>query len=515
MDLLAFGQFLREAREQREISLDEAVKTLKIQRRILESFEEGDFSQGGSPVQVRGMLRNYARYLRLEEDIVLQHYETALIPAPTSRWRKKSTEETQAARPATQPRRDTLTAIPLGGGARRSSGPRFAWVGRLLTTLVGLSLIGIITFFVAEILGRTPPPGGTQPTLAVQLSTLDPTLATATYTATWVPEEVVPTTTRLFTMSDNGIAIQMNFVQRSWVRVMGDGTEQFVGIARPGDLQSYTAEEGFEITLANAAAVEMTVNGQEQASFGARGAQVLVLVNGTGLQVIQPNATATLDTSRVISPESFTITETPDPALLPTIPAEMPTFDARLTPLAPTPIGAEGLPTETPLPSETAVVDAVESTTVPSLTPFNIADASTTSNSATATVEPTLTPILPPNVSANTTSALNAETTPVPTLTPFLFVPTTQAPQGTPVPTLTPFNFEGAGANTGAVQGTTSTPTQSAPATQAQAATATVRPSATPSATATATFTGTPDLRPTAIVPLRITQSGLPTRKAP
>ena len=94
MDLLAFGQFLREAREQREISLDEAVKTLKIQRRILESFEEGDFSQGGSPVQVRGMLRNYARFLRLEEDIVLQHYETALIPAPTSRWRKKSTEET-------------------------------------------------------------------------------------------------------------------------------------------------------------------------------------------------------------------------------------------------------------------------------------------------------------------------------------------------------------------------------------------------------------------------------------
>src|SRR5687768_16672884 len=160
MDLLAFGQFLREAREQRELSLEDAVKTLKIQRRILEAFEEGDFSQGGSPVQVRGMLRNYARFLRLEEDVVLQHYETALIPVPASRWRKKATEDTQSAKPPTQPRRETVTAmaIPLSGGGRRSNGPRFAWVGRLLTTLVGLGLIGAITFFVGQILDRTPLP---------------------------------------------------------------------------------------------------------------------------------------------------------------------------------------------------------------------------------------------------------------------------------------------------------------------------------------------------------------------
>jgi len=504
MDLVAFGQFLREAREQRELSLDDAVKTLKIQRRILEAFEEGDFSQGGSPVQVRGMLRNYARFLRLEEIVVLQHYETALIPVPASRWRKKATEDTQSTKPPTQPRRETLTAIPLSGGGRRS-GPRFAWVGSLLTTLFGLGLIGVIVVLVGQILEYTPLPDNGQPTLAAQFGTLDPNLATATYTATWTPMAFVPTPTRLFLTGADGIAIEMNFLQRSWVRVISDGTEQFAGIARPGDIQSYNAQEGFEVTLANAAAIDLTVNGQAQASFGARGSQVVILVNSTGIQVINPGATPTIDSSRVISPETLTITETPDPALA--IPATLE--------IEATPIGAESIPTQTTAATETAIVELV-----PTLTPFDVAvNASTTSDSAA--LIPTLTPFLPNSAaSVENTATPTTDTTPVPTLTPFSFAPTSAVQslptEQPPVPTLTPFNavLE----ITSAAQTNPSTATQAAPSTQAQTnvvATATVRPSATATSTATPTATGTPDIRPTAIVPLRITQSGLPTRKAP
>lgn len=513
MDLLAFGQFLREAREQRELSLDDAVKTLKIQRRILEAFEEGDFSQGGSPVQVRGMLRNYARFLRLEEIVVLQHYETALIPVPANRWRKKATEDTQSANPPTQPRRETLTAIPLSGGGRRS-GLRFAWVGSLLTTLFGLGLIGVIVVLVGQILEYTPLPDTGQPTLAAQLGTLDPNLATATYTATWTPMAFVPTPTRLFLTGADGLAIEMNFVQRSWVRVMSDGTEQFAGIARPGDIQSYNAQEGFEVTLANAAAVELTVNGQSQAPFGARGSQVLILVNSTGIQVINPGATPTIDSSRVISPEVLTITETPDPALA--IPATL-AVEATPTIFEPTPIGAESIPTQTSAATDTAIVEIV-----PTLTPFDVAVNSSPSQDS-ATLVPTLTPFLP-NSAASVESTANPETTPIPTLTPFSFAPTSAAVQSLPteqppVPTLTPFNA--VSQITSAAQTTPGTAMQ-ANTTQAQTnavASATVRPSATATATATSTAsptaTGTPDVRPTAIVPLRITQSGLPTRKAP
>jgi cytoskeletal protein RodZ len=73
MDAHSLGRYLRESRESRELTLDDAVDTLKIRRIVLESFEQGDFNVvDASPVQVRGFLRNYARYLSLDEDLVIQ-----------------------------------------------------------------------------------------------------------------------------------------------------------------------------------------------------------------------------------------------------------------------------------------------------------------------------------------------------------------------------------------------------------------------------------------------------------
>lgn len=513
MDTLAFGQFLREAREKRELSLDDAVKTLKIQRRILEAFEEGDFSQGGSPVQVRGMLRNYARFLRLDEDVVLEHYKTALIPPKNNRWRKKATEETQSVKPATQPRRDTMT-IPLGGGTRRS-GPRFAWVGGVLTTLMGFGLLAVIIFFVAQILNHTPPPDvDAQPTLNAQFGTLDPTLATATYTASWTPRPDLPTPTRLITIGDSGFTVDLRFVQRSWVRVLNDGEEVYTGIAKPDDTQSYTVKQGIEITLANAAAMELVINGETESDFGARGQQVLILVNSTGIQIIHPDATATVDPNRIISPEALTITETPDPALVPTA-AETPTL------VEPTVISPEILPSETPAQAANAVSTE---------TPLDVASsASSTPNPATLGLNlPTLTPF---TFMADTSAPQTTEQVgPEPTLTPSLPAPTLSSvsPGAKGQPTVTPFAFmqpsssQPTESSAEITSAATATPAPSSAATQASINPGTITPAATLRPSATASLTAIPALTatttpnaPTAIVPLRITQAGLPTRKAP
>lgn len=55
MDALALGRYLRETRETKELTLEDAEATLHIRRRILEAFELGDFTVSGvSDVQVRG-----------------------------------------------------------------------------------------------------------------------------------------------------------------------------------------------------------------------------------------------------------------------------------------------------------------------------------------------------------------------------------------------------------------------------------------------------------------------------
>jgi hypothetical protein len=359
-------------------------------------------------------------------------------------------------------------------------------VGQLLTFLVGVALLGVILLLVGKILDHTPVEDEEQPTLAVVLETLDPTLATATYTATWTPEAFQPTVTPLIVIGEGGFSIDLTFVQSSWVSVVGDGTEQFTGIARPDDTQSYTFTDSVEITLANAAALELSVNGRQQPPFGERGHRIVILINSTGLQVLHPGATPTLDTSRIISPATPTLTETPAPTLTPL-------FEATAT-------LAESLPTETLPPTETAVAQAAD--VVPTQTPTDVTPTSTvTPNAATLGLDPnlpTLTPFsfLMEGAATESVPALNADVT-------------SSAPDV--VPTMPPDNVE-VSSPTPITQAETTPTTTQGQALPSQ----TARPSSTPTSTntATPTVTSTPNA-PTAIVPLRVTQAGLPTRKAP
>src|SRR5215216_2039953 len=80
MDAQALGRYLRETREAKELTLDEAEQALRIRRRILESFEAGEFNiPEFAVIQIRGFIRNYAHYLGLEEDRVVSYYEAALL----------------------------------------------------------------------------------------------------------------------------------------------------------------------------------------------------------------------------------------------------------------------------------------------------------------------------------------------------------------------------------------------------------------------------------------------------
>ena len=90
MDPQALGRFLRQTREAKELTLDEAETALRIRRRILEAFEVGEFHLPEfAPIQIRGFVRNYARFLGLDEDRVLTFYEEALVEEAKGGRRKK------------------------------------------------------------------------------------------------------------------------------------------------------------------------------------------------------------------------------------------------------------------------------------------------------------------------------------------------------------------------------------------------------------------------------------------
>src|SRR5215212_5908040 len=70
----AFGDWLRRQREMREISLRDIADRTKISLRYLEAMEADRFDLLPAPIFAKGFLREYARYVGLSPDEVVNHY---------------------------------------------------------------------------------------------------------------------------------------------------------------------------------------------------------------------------------------------------------------------------------------------------------------------------------------------------------------------------------------------------------------------------------------------------------
>jgi cytoskeletal protein RodZ len=70
------GNFLRERREANRISLIEAEKDLKIRKKYLQALEEGNLDVIPGKTYIIGYLRNYGKYLGIEEENINQIIQT-------------------------------------------------------------------------------------------------------------------------------------------------------------------------------------------------------------------------------------------------------------------------------------------------------------------------------------------------------------------------------------------------------------------------------------------------------
>ena len=73
-ELASFGEELRREREIRGISLKEIADATKISRRFLDAIERNDHKTLPAPVFTRGFVREYARYLGLNSEEMVNRY---------------------------------------------------------------------------------------------------------------------------------------------------------------------------------------------------------------------------------------------------------------------------------------------------------------------------------------------------------------------------------------------------------------------------------------------------------
>src|SRR2546430_9564379 len=76
-ELASFGEELRREREIRGISLKEIADATKISKRFLEAIERNDHKTLPAPVFTRGFVREYAKYLGLNAEEMVNRYNYA------------------------------------------------------------------------------------------------------------------------------------------------------------------------------------------------------------------------------------------------------------------------------------------------------------------------------------------------------------------------------------------------------------------------------------------------------
>ncbi len=413
MDAQALGRYLRQTREARELTLDEAEQVLKIRSRILESFELGDFNMDGSnSVQIRGFMRNYARFLGLDEDVVIQYYDAALLdgerqqsllPRPRRKKNKRDSQQTSAVAPQQYAPRaitDTHPKLPpLPPAAplverRRSAGTTVMNV--FVRLLVGLAALSVIIFVVVQLLrpSLTGEDITSTPSSNI-LGQLPPSMTvTPGATITPLPLPTLPQTQTNY--AGQGLLVEIEVEQRTWVTISADGVQQYEGLSRPGERLQYSAQDNITLTAANAEALNVIFNGQPQPTLGARGQRVDVVFRMSGIEISSgpgfaptpiesntPQPTPTDPQGTLLAELTPTATDGPSPT-----PSDTPT--ETLTP------SITFTPSDTPEPTDTPTETLTPSSTFTASPPPTDTPVPTATLTPSITPTPSATAILPP-----------------------------------------------------------------------------------------------------------------------
>jgi cytoskeletal protein RodZ len=233
-----FGQELRRNRLIRDVPLDRIAAATKISTRHLEALERGDFSRLPAPVFTKGFIRAYAVYLGLDPDQLVNAYMAA-----------------------------TAGGRPAGAAAARPKSARPASPAFVAIAALGAALLLLIAAgdWILTHRGRTAAPAPARPEAKAvppaHVRKVEPRAAPATAaTPSAEPAEGVAP-----------FVLEMKLDADCWVDVFADGRRTFVGLLRRGEARRFGAQQSFRLTLGNAGAVRLSVNGHEVPPLGAEG----------------------------------------------------------------------------------------------------------------------------------------------------------------------------------------------------------------------------------------------------
>ncbi len=305
------GVLLRERREMLSLTYDEIERHTHVRAAFLEALERGALEDLPSPVQTRGILYNYARFLDLNVDSILLRFADGI----QARYREKNPNKPLRTKPPVT----VNTALPPLRGFIASD---LVFGGGLAVLLLLFAVWGINR--VMAIRSEAPAPV-TPPSISDIL--METGVPTVFQQVTVIPAQDTPVaaaaeaaaTLELATL-DPSVKVQVDITatERTYMRITVDGKVKFEGRTEIGSTYSYQAASQVEILTGNAAALRVTYNTQDLGLMGNFGEVVdrLYTEAGVATPTSTPQPTHT-PTPKVTATPTQTLTATPSPTRTP------------------------------------------------------------------------------------------------------------------------------------------------------------------------------------------------------
>lgn len=319
------GAQFRARRELLSLTLSEAEQHTHVRKHYLDSIEKGAIDELPSPVQARGMLTAYARFLDMDTDSILLRFAEGLqarrienMPPARAHAARKSLKPPLL---ATRLRRYITIDLLFGLG--------------LIIAMTGFAIFGanrIIQLYQStELLEPTGPsisevlltplesPAETEAVTPTAVLRLDPEDANLPGDATPIVATPIPTLP-----SRANVLVIISVVDRTFLRVIVDGKEAYNGRAEAGQAFPVEANQRIEVLTGNGAAVQIVYNDQNLGPMGTFGEVVNMVYTASGMQTptptVAPTATNTPTPTRTLRPTpTLPPTRTPRPSPAPTL----------------------------------------------------------------------------------------------------------------------------------------------------------------------------------------------------
>jgi len=263
------GKVLKKTRLEKGFSLEDVQKKTKININILSAIEEENIINL-SPIYVKGFLKIYSSFLGVN----LEDYITSYKEQPSA---AKAADLKETPAPFLEPSSNKFEFL----NPDRKIGVSII-IGLVVVFLsIGLFSLGELFLFKGrsglkkDNLAAVTPDKSKKKLQIAQLKKVAPAAVKSKQPAQ-APQKYAASEIRL------GILAREN----CWVTLKADGRLIFHGVLRKGKSESWQAKEKIELSLGNAGAVELVVNGERISSLGKRAqARKNILINREGLTV--------------------------------------------------------------------------------------------------------------------------------------------------------------------------------------------------------------------------------------